>query len=356
MKLDAPPLEGVDWALFSLAADGGKSLDEFKEKGNFIEDAASTDTIIQLLDKLKIVFNSDYIIKDGTLHFDRVDRIDAMRNELFSIAKMYNDGRLSTFPCFKYIEGQACSYLRPEYCQDGSESEGNDISRSYGHGDLIEWNEDNDHWKKGECKVDMPFSAARFMFDKKTFDDRGFYNWNFAIDKFRRDNSSNFGQAIFSGLLLGPLFGAICGEKTNNALIVSQMNRTSCMKLIALDPASDYETNAKVLKRPLGIREGIQHHEYNYPFYMLEANADGTKNTDGLYPNFHEINDPDKTGREVYEMTRLEWNFICEELDRVYAVPCGWYVSTELGRANIDKIKFKLNKGAASADGGKIRC
>ena len=356
LKLSAPPLEGQLWALFNLQADGGKELEQFEnEYGSWVENANSTETVVELLNKLKETFNAEWIIKSGTLYFDRKDKIDALRKQFSTITKLRNENKLLNNPCVDYIQDNAKASWKSEYCQDSFEHEGNDISKYYGHGERIEWNSDNDHWKKGTEIANIPFAPARFMFDQITLNDKGLYNWNLTIDRFRKTGDGNLAQAIFGGGIYGILVNQVCEDPVDGALIISQADRTNCTKLLALDPTSPV-TDRKVLRRPIGIRAGFTVYDYNYPFKSLEKDSNDIPMREGLYHEYHSVNDPNKPGREVFNMTDVELSFDCDQLRMVHENPCGWYIETSQGRGNIDKIKFSVKDKKCTLSGIKIRC
>lgn len=352
LSVNAPILESGCPLMFCLAASGGTDKDDLINNHNrFIKDAASNKTIIQLLDDWSKDYNADYIIKNGVLYFDRVDRIDSLNQQLTTTQDLLNEDRIETQPCLSYIPDNACAYLRPSYCLDTYDVEGNDTLRKMGHDNLIEWNKENSSWKKGECLSEMSSGGARFMHDQITFESSGLFAFNAQIDRLRATNAGSFVNGALGGAL-GKLLNLILpkGKKTRNALIIGGFaERTSCCKILYMDPLSSND-DAKVVKQKIGNKGGFDHFCYNYPMYMTEDEPNGQ------YVNNHIINNPNRQGREIARMTNLKFKYTCDDLRSVHNSPCGWFIGTTLGPANIKNIKFNRKSQTATIETSSIRC
>lgn len=352
LSINAPVLEAGCPLLFCLTAGAGTDKNDLINNNNrFIKDAASNKTVVQLLDEWSNDFNADWIIKDGVLYFDRVDKIDALKNELTTTLRLSNEDRLVGESCIEYIDDNAPSSMRPEFCQDSYDTEGNDASVKYGHGDLIEWNPEGADWKDGELTVELSSGAARFMHDQITYESSGAFGFDRQIDKLRATNRGSFFGTIVGGIRTLLTAGILPkGKTTQNALIIGGFaERTSCCKILYMDPISSND-DAKVVKRLIGMKGGFAHYCYNYPMYMTEDEPTG------LYVNNHSIKNPNLTGREVAKLTGLKFKYTCDDLKAVHGTPCGWTIGTSVGPANVVDIKFNRKDQTATVDVGNIRC
>lgn len=345
--------------LLSLNTEGQNGTDV-----EWIQENVPTKPIKQLLDDLgENVFNAKWIIKDGCLYFDRKDIIDGLRDELFSLEEI--EDRLVKKPCISYIEDAAPAFLDFSYCSDSLNSAGRSQSRKFSGN--VEWNASRNK-NVGDPRVVQSscFSAEqRFMFDTKWQRQSGAIQWDKIWDKFRCGDylgSLNGLTGALSALFNGGFFTIIadilvCDVKRKCDLILSG-DVTQCMPLLIFDPNSPLD-DTTVIKRQVDVIDGYSVYEYNYPLSMVCQLQDDSFATQMLYDNYWFTEDPNLKGREVFQLTELEWVFNCDELRQIHNSDCGWYIDTPYGRANVDLIKFDCKEGEESkaiVELGTIRC
>lgn len=328
----------------------------------WIQESVPTKPIKDLLEDLGAnVFNADFIFKDGCLYFEPKSVLDGLRKELISWEDL--EDRLEKSPCFSFCEDAAPAYLNFNYCADSINKQGSIQKRCF-EGN-VEWNPENSDWKSGSKDIQSKcFSASqRFMFDSSIERD-GWSQCRVALDKFR---CGDLWGALFASPALGAvavltngltgLIGTLfdCELRRKCDLIVSD-DITGCIPLLILENGTPKD-DAKVIKRDTGrVHKGETVWDYNYPLSMIKQNEDDSFTKGDLY-QFWESCDPNKAGRELYQMTNLEYTLNCEELSMIHNDGgCGWFISTPLGRANINLMNANTDNLNNSVETSKIRC
>lgn len=302
-------------------------------------------TIIELLESLKPVFNADYQIIDGTLHFERVDFFDEIRNvQLFDVT--VGQHCIEDLPCYEIDPETKCDKLRLEYTRDQIDTEGNKSFVGM-YKDIVEWNEPPNEWQRGECSQIIQYSPPRFVLDRVTGtvdDDNSDINegFEYIIDRFR--------AGYFAGVIPN-LGGAV-----KNAVIVDQHIGTAA-KLILLENnynADDAVAIRREISTPIGDRDGIQMYDYNYPMFADEFYA-----VPELYQRFHAISDPRKYERSVYVLAELTFapDDYCDALDMITNNFNRLYINTHFGKGiPVGSIVFNEKNRTVTVQNIRIKC
>lgn len=232
---------------------------------DFDESNAANLNIIQLMAKIKPVFNAKSIIKDGTLYFDTEEKIDNLKVFFIDLAVV----NLKECPEVYFNDDKLCAYFNGHYTQDSRDTQGNESSAEYNS--IVEWNPTGSKNLKGECETILEFSPVAFTHDKRKND---FTSWAWA-------RASRY--KISTGTC----------EFTHS--VRTSQNTSSELKLIIID--KNYSRKCGnclfhfAIRRQIkaGVaaffRDDIGIWEYNYPMWLTDP--------DGLY-RFHESKDPRK--------------------------------------------------------------
>ena len=198
--------------------------------------------------------------------------------------------------------------------------------------DIIEWNPENADWKEGECTTTNQFGRARFMFDQRTFESPRIGLNDFSIDNYRSNNWIN----IFPG----------CGDNRRNCDLIITDDQASLLKLLVLEDGYNND-DAKVIRKPFETDNGTTFYEVNYPMYYTQFESDGTtERTDGLYYNFHCIDDPNKTDRDIYTADSISIPLNCDLVDIIDAnANKGFSFTTRLGEGYTDELTVDYENG-----------
>jgi hypothetical protein len=269
-------------------------------------------TTIDLLRELSTVFNADYRIIGNKIYFERVDFFDKLKtNKLFNIKDVCieDDVRIS------YNTQDACAYGDYKYTHDAYDQEGNTTLRFH-YQDKVEFNLPYNPAQKGKCTRQINFGPARFMFDKKAYDKRGFFNFIKAIDEFRDGPDSLISDFFFDNE------GVI--RKYDLVLSSSQL---SVHKLLVLENNFDRK-DARTIKEPLAKKGDKQYWLYNKPMHM-----------DQLVNDFLFLDNP-RLRKDKYKLTDFEiecdCNYVVQSLDNFQTL----FIETEIGKAYPENIKI----------------
>lgn len=320
-------------------------------------------TIKEIFDDLaKNVFNAELIIKGDELIFEPKVVIDNLREQFATWESI--EGRLQKAPCISFVEKAAPAFLDFSYCDDSLNRSASSQRRLF-EGN-VEWNPEGAEWKEDSITVKSGiFSAShRFMFDDKIERNNSFINFDLELDKLRTGDYEASLEATFIRLLVGgplSLFKGLiakfldCGVRRECDLILSG-DTTTCTPLFILEPNTPQE-DAKVIRRDTGRKEqGYSIYDYNFPLSMIRRNDDDSFTTGELY-QFWDIEDPNKSGRELYEFSEFRFGYTCEEFLKAASLgSCGWYIPTPYGRLNIGVLDFDTKECTVSIGSGVIRC
>ncbi len=262
----------------------------------------------QLLQQMNGVFNMKYIIEGSTIIQERRDQIHKRLGTWIDYQSIKEAGRIAEEICYSWNGEDKPAYGTFEYSQDATDWVGNEAKSVYN--EIVEWNKPYSSAQKGEKKVQIPFSMARFRSD--------------GID---RD--------VLDAWAWLPLLGNII-KGTDNALV---MNNGTCFnpKLLIWD--GEDRKNAFVKK--------FNGH-FNRPMWFDEENnVKGTVQSTrkpgcGLYPRFWEIDNPRTSGLQGIDW-KFSFYYTCEELktyniNKVITIPRGSSEITSVEISQEDRI------------------
>ena len=287
-----------------------------KESLKFDEDNAPVLTGTGLLDQLKPVHNAQYLFENDELLFERKDHFKQIFGQWLSYADLEKAGLINEKLCFKWSGDEKPAYARFEYAKDAIDTVGSEASFIYN--DIVEWNSPYSAAQRGEKRVQLEFAPARF----------------------RNDNIDNDILTKVDWLPFG--FGATI-RKYDNALIT---NNGTCFapKLLIWDGVSRKDSFVKKFNGT-----------YNYPFFFNEDNnVKGTvqasnKPNCGLYPRFHEIDNPRTTNKRGWDWS-FSFNYTCEHL-KTFNINKSILLPDGLADAEIDSIKINPNQRLIEVNG-----
>ena len=238
------------------------------EKGDlknekFKEDNAPIYSGTQFLDLINQVFNAEYTIEEGVVKQERHDLLTASLGNWIDYNLIKSQGRLKSSICYSWNGDDKPAYGRFEYSQDASDWVGNEAKSIYN--DIVEWNKPYSPAQKGEHRVLLPLSMARFRNDGLDRDVLSFWDWL-------------------------PFIGSVM-RQNDNALIMN--NGTSFNPKFLIWDGKDRK-NAFVKKF---------HGVFNKPFHF----------TDKLYSEFHAISNPRDSNYQGFNFD-FEFYYTCEEL------------------------------------------
>jgi len=311
----APPYNRT--ALFQAQYEKGARTE------SWIEENAANLTTIQLLELLKPVYNADYRIIDGTLHFEHPDKLD----ELNKVEIDLTDEEYA----LKYETIDAPAYGRFEYTLDAMDQTGNEAAPYYN--DIIEWNDPPNDYQKGSKQNTIGFSPARFMFDRAAIRDAKKFNADFLIDVFRKGNNILFGTA---------------SERRSRDLVLSS-HVSSELKLIVLK--ENYDPNdAEQMRRKIDRFRKYNYYEDNYPMYFEESNKEG------LYEVFHKQDDPRGSSFAKYTIRKIEKLLTCKDVLLIEEYGNNIDLVTDAGTGRADNIKVNFGSGLITFENIRIKC
>lgn len=126
----------------------------------WIDENRPLHTGTSLLDELKIPFNADWRIVGNVLNFDRKDKF-INTNPWIDSADLSDDQLISL--CFNWSAKKRPAFANFIYNPDAVDWVGSEAKARWS--DIVEWNSPFSPLQKGEQKVLMPYSPARFRDD-----------------------------------------------------------------------------------------------------------------------------------------------------------------------------------------------
>jgi hypothetical protein len=255
-----------------------------RKNSNFKEENAPIFSGTDYLGLINQVFNTQYIIENGTVLQERRDHLKNLLGTWIDYNKIKAEGRLKKNLCNTWNGDEKPSFARFEYSQDATDWVGNEAKNYYN--DIVEWNKPYSSAQKGSKQVLLPLSMPRFRNDGLDRDVLSFWDWL-------------------------PFIGPVL-KGHDNALI---MNNGTCFypKFLIWDGES---TENSFVKKFDG--------KYNWPLtFSEENNAKGTvqstrKPNTNLYPRFWEIDNPRTSETQGFDWS-FEFYYTCEEL-RTYNI------------------------------------
>lgn len=270
-----------------LHAQNERGIDIKDGSFNWIDENRWNVSCIDVLNKISLLHNAEYRIKNGTLVYERKDYfLTDFEPAEINLIELCKDGSLANLE-YSIIRG-AKAYGKFEYQKDAVDTEGNRMISDYN--DIVEWNDPVQEHLSGEHSVSNEFSPARFMFDRQTQEKNGAFDYDRRVDKLRRYGGYVGGVGIFLGCPL-PV-----SNKRERDLILEN-NTALNIKVLALEqntPRSD----AKTIRRKRGSDDGIDFYDYNWPYYY-DANYINPE----LYQRFHFIDNPNLSEGAYFEIS-----------------------------------------------------
>ncbi len=144
------------------------------ETPTWVPENAPIETLESFLDKLKIVFNAQWDVKDGVLRFERKDFF-YQNQDFVSYEDLKVDNRIDGVICYSWRGDEAPAILRLKYAEDAVDWVGNEASPRFN--EIIEWNVPFNARQKGMREVVFPFGVARYRDDGIDRDVIGDYNF-----------------------------------------------------------------------------------------------------------------------------------------------------------------------------------
>lgn len=204
-----------------------------------------------LLDEQKQLYNGDYRIINNVLTFERKDKF-INTSPWLDVADLTTDELISL--CFNWSANQRPAFANLMYQLDAIDWVGNEAKERWS--DIVEWNSPYSPLQKGEKKVLLPYSAARFRDD--------------LIDQDI--------LAVYDGL---PFFGFL---KDYLGVMILHSGTTYTPKILIWDETSGY-ADAKV-KKGYGLSSIPSTADYNYPLWFDAVFQNN------LYDRFWSIDNP----------------------------------------------------------------
>jgi hypothetical protein len=269
-------------------------------------------TTISLLQELSQVFAADYRIIDDTLYFERVDYFDEIRTQrIFNIKDVCPEDDIERE--FKTIN--ACAVGVYGYTQDAFDQDGNSTIKIHYEG-KVEYNLPYNPSQKGKCNRQLNFGPARFMFDRKAFEKRGFFNFTKFMDEFRDGPESFLSEVFFDNE------GVV--RKFDLVLSSSQL---SLHKLLVLESGFNRK-DAAVIKTPLDKKGKKQYWVYNSPMHINE-DAEYAE----LVKDFYRDVDNPRLNQQRYKLSDIEISCNCDYVSQIINDFQRIFIETEFGKA-----------------------
>ncbi len=278
-------------------------------------------TTIQLLDELGQVFNADYRIIGNELIFERYDYFDKQ-----ATIKLLNtkDYCLDDPICISWDNLDDCAYGDYAYTDDPYDAEGNSVKKIY-YREILEFNKPYNPVQKGKCQSLLNFSAARFMFDIKSFRDRSFFKWRRNMDELRDGGQS----------LLGKLFETQGVIRKNDLVLSSSVLSTH--KLLILE--NNFKRNdAQIIKKKIGSIGGKSYYVYNYPMHLNEEG-----DYDELTKGFLYLDNP-RLKKDRFKVSDFEVDCDCSIINGAINNFQQFYIQTPIGKAIPEKITIEFKE------------
>jgi hypothetical protein len=284
-------------------------------------------TTIDLLRELSTVFNADYRIIGNKLYFERIDFFDKLRT-----SKVFNikDVCIEDDVMLSYNTSDACAYGDYKYTQDAFDQEGNITLRIHYQG-KEDFNSPYNPAQKGKCTRQMDFGPSRFMFDKKAYDKRGFFNFIKFIDEFRDGPDTLIADFFFDNEGVH--------RKYDLVLTSSQL---SVHKLLILENNFNRK-DAMTIKEPLAKKDDKQYWIYNKPMHM-----------DQLVADFLYLDNP-RLKKDKYKLSDFEIECDCTYVKQMLNSFQTSFIETEFGKAYAENLKISFSDKGVSLNFSDIR-
>ena len=279
-------------------------------------------TTIGLLQELSQVFAADYRIIDDTLYFERVDYFDDIRTQkIFNIKDVCTEDDV----VLSYNTLDACAYGQYGYTQDSYDTDGNSTMKIH-YEDKVEYNLPYNPSQKGKCNRQLNFGPSRFMFDRKAYEKRGFFNFIKLMDEFR-DGPENFlSEVLFDNE----------GVVRKFDLVLSSSSLSS-HKLLILESGFNRK-DAAVIKTPFAKKDKKQYWIYNSPMHIDEEESYSE-----LVKDFYRDVDNPRLKKDRYKFSDIEISCNCDYVETVINDFQRIYIETEYGKAIPGNVEISIS-------------
>ena len=278
--------------LHLLDANQTEGLSRRKQPQNWSDDYLINYTVPQLLGELSPVFNADYRIIKGVLHFEPVHRFPLMAKEL--------KGEIVEMECIEPDNSQLNTYLQFRYAHDLVDEAGNKIGATYNG--IQDFNPQERKALRGGKQVSPRVAMSRFNADGK-------------------------GDTFIRALRKTPWVGT----SIVHDLILSR-GVTSEIRIIDLEPGTGYRYATRI---KLGD-------DYLYQGRLRFRDGYGMK---GLNTRYHYSQNPNTHLRYTCASIRITPENICQAIDDILDNSMNVYLALERGRAIPGSIAYDIQKG-----------
>lgn len=254
----------------------------------------------QILTELSKVFNADYRIINGMLHFERKDWFpDNAKQILGEAIEEY---------CVEFDPNQLFTNLRYDWVTDLADETSQQVTGVYSG--RVDHNPGEYKSLRGTNNINPRFAMSRFVSDK----------WGDPFIRFWRQ-STWAGDSFVHDLVL-----------TNG--------QTSEMRLLDLEPSGGvyrYAKRRSFNPGPYVYQERLFFKTYNGNF------GDTANNT--LYENYFKIEDPKLFPRYYAEEIQITVKDICQVIEDIQSQGLNVYFQTDYGRAVPQEIEYNTKSG-----------
>jgi hypothetical protein len=301
-------------------------------------------TVIDLLEKLKTVFEAEYRIIGDTLYFENEEYFDNLTNiKLFNI----KDKCLPEVG-YSYKMDDLVAFGEFLFSQDSYDAEGNKTLRNYSL--KLDFNIPYSSAQKGKLSRLIEFGGTRFMFDQLSHAKDGFFDWERQIDEFRDGPESFFENLYYNNE----------GVTRRYDLILAG-NTLLWPKLLVLEP-NFKRSDALTIKKPFKKINGKQFWIYNYPMMYKEIpdfyeEDVYTEAEFGLLKPFADTANPRLKKDKMY-IASIPIDCDCSVVTKAIDTFQNIYIQTPFGKGiptNIN-ISFKSNKIDLTINDIRILC
>lgn len=299
-------------------------------EGKLSEDQAANITPVQLLQKLRPVFNADFRFKGGVLYFERIDYFDTFFGGTIDLTSYEFE--------YEYDEPELYAFGRFEYTNDSFDQEGNKLSRHYN--DIIDWNNPPNDTQTGEYTNILEFSPASFLFDQAALQSKELGTFRVEMDQFR--------SGVPSGLIIQ--FGNK-GDRRNKPDMIVTNHQVSQLRLLVLEENYNWR-DASTIRRQVSIQgtgvAALPTYHYNYPLYFDELYPEKE-----LYQRFHYLTDPRNRENVYYLIESIETPLECDSVGLIVENGIDLQLETSIGNGKAEEII--IDYGRLSITYNKIR-
>jgi hypothetical protein len=180
--------------------------------------------------------------------------------------------------------------------------------------------------QKGRCKRLLNFAPARYMFDRKSYDNNSFFNFERLMDEFRDGEETVVGAALFASE--API-------RKNDIVLTS--GTLSHEKLLVLE--NDFNRNdAATIKMPYKKKGSKQYYLYNMPMHIDEF-AEFPE----LCKDFYFLDNP-RIRYDKYIMDDVEISCSCDYVNACLKNFQKLYFETTYGKAIPGSVLISITK------------